>query len=330
MLAVATALVALPVVDGPAGIPSRVELAERFEVRDTEVIRFYYPEGIELPRLWLEKLAESALDDLSRSMGVVPAKRLHLVVAASAESFQWVTGGAAPEWGAGVAFPMRGLVVLRFDGADREREELERVLRHEFAHVLLGGWRVRVPRWFDEGHAMLRSQLVTPEMILALARASWRNRLLSLSSLRRDFPESEGLARLAYAESYDAVRYIEEAWSPEALQWILLDLSRGTEFEEALVRNLGVSSTVYGIIWRREARGRYGWLDLVGDGTFAWGIMSLAFVAAAFLSVIRRRRRLEAMEDDPELDEGFADGAHCPTCGRPHLPPLPGGRGPEG
>jgi len=67
--------------------------------------------------------------------------------------FRALTRGRLPHWGAGVAFPEEGRVLLRpFPGL---ADELPRTARHEIAHIVLHR-RIRSPApvWFHEGVAM--------------------------------------------------------------------------------------------------------------------------------------------------------------------------------
>ena len=67
-----------------------------------------------------------------------------------------LTGGRAPEWGAGIATPAEGVIILPPLSAQRASiGELVPILRHEVAHIGLYRYLepARVPRWFQEGYA---------------------------------------------------------------------------------------------------------------------------------------------------------------------------------
>ena len=69
-------------------------------------------------------------------------------------AFERLTGGAVPEWGAGVALPFDTTIVIPAYSSSRGRGWSDPgLLRHEWAHVglhqYLGG--LRAPRWFGSG-----------------------------------------------------------------------------------------------------------------------------------------------------------------------------------
>ena len=83
-----------------------------------------------------------------------------LVLAPDEIQFVRLTGGAAPDWGAGVALPAQSAIVVPAYVSERGRGWSDaRLLRHEWAHVGLHQHLegLRVPRWFSEGYAQWRA-----------------------------------------------------------------------------------------------------------------------------------------------------------------------------
>ncbi len=292
---------------GPPVLPGSSDFAEQFAAHTEGDLTVYTPRDRVLPVVWLQRRAESVLLSLSNEMGVDPGGAMDVVFAGDEEVFQWVTGGLVPEWGTGAALPGRRLVIIAYSNVrERTPEELDRVLRHEFAHVLLGSLQVPIPRWFDEGHAMFRSQLPSPDMHLALSRAALFDRLLPLPALADSFPASEPLARLAYAESYDAIRWIEERYGPQALPWILSDLAVGRTFPDALERGTGLTPALFAAVWKGEVRSRFNLIDVLGESGVLWALVGVVLVVGAILKRARGARRSALWEDDDSeiLDAG--------------------------
>ncbi len=328
--AIALSLASFCAAAGPIA-PGSAAFEERFESQVAPLMRVHTPREMVLPVEWLIERAQGSLARLVEESGLNTEGGIDVVFAGSDELFQWVTGGLVPEWGTGAALSARRLIVIQYsDQYERQPAELDRVLTHEFAHVLLGSIDATVPRWFDEGHAMFRSQQPDPSMLLTLARAAVFDRLLPLPALADSFPESLGFARLAYVESYDAVRGIEEWWGDNALKWMLADLAAGSSFDEALIRTTGLSPAVYAALWRERVRERYGLLDAFGGGTLLWALVALGALVGAVGRRVRLKRRRDAMDDDA-LDGTPAGRSDCGSSGPSRSEPPPtNGRLPRG
>ncbi|MAE69815.1 MAG: hypothetical protein CME06_05035 [Gemmatimonadetes bacterium] len=333
---IALLLATLRAIAGPIA-PGSAAFEERFESQAAHPISVHTPKEVVLPVEWLIERAQGSFARLVEETGIGVEGGIDVVFAGSDENFRWVTGGLVPEWGTGAALSARRLIVIQYsDQYERQPAELDRVLTHEFAHVLLGSIESNVPRWFDEGHAMFRSQQPDPSMLLTLARAAVFDRLLPLPALADSFPESLASARLAYVESFDAVRSIEEWWGENALRWMLADLVAGSPFDEAMIRTTGHSPAVYSALWRERVRERYGLLDALGGGTLLWALVALVALLGAVGRRIRLKRRRDRMDDDA-LDGAPAGRSDCGSSGSSRSEPPPtngrlprGDEGPEG
>lgn len=274
-----------------------------------------FPSGRELPREWIVDRCRKAALGLRERIPVAVPSRIHVYVAPTDEEFRDWTGGQLPEWGVGAALPAKRRVVLRFTGAERERAELDRVMKHELAHVMLAQACADqpVPRWFDEGVAMSVSEPVKAAHVWTLARAVMGEGLVPLVKLERGFPRSESLARLAYAQGRDAIRFIEERWGHEAVVWMFRDLSNGSDFADALRRNTGFSPVIFGLAWERDAKERYGPLGLLHDSAALWVVVAVAVVIGGIV----RRRRVGDDDEGEALDAGGEGPAHWPPASIP-------------
>jgi hypothetical protein len=194
-------------------------------------------------------------------------------LAPDAASFDRLTGGRIPEWGAGVAIPALGRLVLpvysssRTLGGDRAR-----VLRHEWAHLGLAQHLgvLRAPRWFDEGYAEWaagwdRSEAWRLRLLLASGRAP------PLDSLTLDWPRDAASARAAYLLSATALEYLVSESGERGLTLFLERWKQVGSFEEALRSTYGVTTgAVRGALaCVREAPLRVAPRPLAFDGVLA-------------------------------------------------------------
>jgi hypothetical protein len=230
-----------------------------------------------------------------------------------------LTGGAVPEWGAGVADPVRGVIVLpTFDWARTPVHTVHRTLRHELAHVGLQRHLgpARIPRWFTEGYAQWAAGQWDWEAPWRLRLALAGRRAPPLDSLTLDWPVAATDARIAYLLSASAVAYLVDRSGERGLR-IFLDRWRDEQDFEAAFRSVyGRTVGQFEGDWRRHVRRTYGWGVLLTHSALFW--MVAAFILLA-LFAIRRRRDRERM-DRLRATEPPDDPAYW----EPELPDEPG------
>jgi hypothetical protein len=239
-----------------------------------------------------------------------------VVVTHGSAAFDELTGGAVPEWRAGVALPAANMMVVPAgEGPSVVEGDGRRTLRHEWAHLGLHGYLgdLRVPRWFDEGYAQWASGSFD-------ASEAWRLRVLlafdrapSMDSLSLRWPAELDRARVAYLLSASAVAYLLEASGERGLAIFLESWRQERSFDQALRLTYGVTPGQFEEDWKEHVRDRYGWLVVLGHSTVFWSILTVVML---LLVAVRRRRnreklaRLRATEppDDPaywtEVDGG--------------------------
>jgi hypothetical protein len=222
--------------------------------------------------------------------------------------FDSITGGRAPEWGAGVAFVDSSIIVLPgFSSAGRGAvQDLGPVLRHELAHVALHRYLgdVQVPRWFSEGYATWAAGQLDPDAAWLLRLAFLTGRAPPLDSLVLDWPERTTDARIAYLISASAIGFLAETGGEHGLEMLIAHWRETGSFDDALRATYTMTSGQLEEYWSRFVRRRYGWLLFFAQTAVIWVVITLLVVA---LYLIRRRRnkrkleRLRATEipDDP-------------------------------
>jgi hypothetical protein len=221
--------------------------------------------------------------------------------------FRQFTGGRAPDWGAGVAFPGTGVIVLPGYGSSRGGATgLRGVLHHELAHLALqrrlGG--AQVPRWFTEGYAVWSARQLDADAAWLLRLAFVFDRAPPLDSLELRWPAESQDARVAYLLSATAVQYLYGLAAPDRFTRFLDTWATGGTLEGALRATYVLTSAQFERLWRREVRSSYGWLLFLTQGV----VLALFFtILVLVLFAIRRRRdrrklaNLRAAEppDDP-------------------------------
>jgi glycerophosphoryl diester phosphodiesterase len=233
-----------------------------------------------------------ALDSLP---GIPPAfwrnEPIEIILAPTEAAFQSVTGGRTPEWGAGVAVPTRGLIVLPAWGSLERGGPLDygTVLRHELAHIALhrAAAPARVPRWFDEGYATWVAGQLDWNRAWVLRAAFLTGRAPPLDSLTLDWPRTAARAQLAYLLSATVIEYLVQESGTFGLQRLLERARAGGNFEQALIDTYGVDTGRLESEWRRHVKRKYGWTVVVTQSAL---FSVLAGTILIFLFVLRRAR----------------------------------------
>ena len=279
------------------------------------VVLHYWAEQEPLARRVAERIAaQPALPALPPGvLGDVP---VDVFLAPTPALWDSLTGGAAPEWGAGIANPQAGLIVLpTFDWARTPPEALYVTLRHELAHVALQRFigPARSPRWFTEGYAQWAAGEWGWESAWRLRLAFVGEPATPLDSLTLDWPAGEGQARLAYLLSASAVGYLADLSGERGLRIFLERWRDSLDFDQAFRATYGLSVGQFEEDWREHVKSAYGWPLVLSHSLVFWLGAAILLV---LLFLIRRRRdrarlaRLRATEppDDPAFWEPPFDG----------------------
>ena len=238
----------------------------------------------------------SALEDATPLPGLPPEvpSGVLLVLAPDEAEFVRLTGGATPDWGAGVALPAQSAIVVPAYVSARGTGWSDiRLLRHEWAHVGLHQYLegLRVPRWFSEGYAQWASGGWDWgegwKLQVALARGG-----TSLDSLTLSWPRDEARARTAYLLSATTVEYLVVQGGPRALEVLFRRWKELGNFERAFRTTFGTTTTQFEESWRRYVEDRYGWLFVLSHSAVFWMFLSLMLVA---MVGVRRRVRRDRM-----------------------------------
>lgn len=194
-----------------------------------------------------------------------------------------------PAWVSGYTDGVSNVVVLLPERTPSYPDGgLEEVLAHEVAHVLI--YRAsagrRIPRWFNEGVAMLagRSWRLRDESRLALSLLfSPKVPLVGLDDL---FEGGRSDVERAYALSGALVQDLLDRYGQGLPRALLSRVARGISFDEALRQATGSNLIEVGeTFWARQTVLKR-WLPVLTSAAVLWfGISLLAVVAA-----LKRRR----------------------------------------
>jgi hypothetical protein len=273
--------------------------------------------------------------------GSTPAVHpIRIYLAADEPAFRALTGGVAPHWGAGIAFPDSGVIILPAFSSERGGvRDLGPVVRHELAHVELQRYLpgLRIPSWFTEGYAVWSAGQLDPDADWYLRLSFITGRAPSLDSLELGWPASQMDARVAYLLAASAIAYLYSFGGEPALSEFLTRWRQTGSFEQSMRLTYRMSSPQFERLWAAHVRSHYGWLLFLAQGVVIWAFITLLVLVLIFFRRRRDRRRLADLRkseppDAPAFwiegdgdEEGTADDkpedAHAAPDGLTEDPP---------
>jgi hypothetical protein len=278
------------------------------------------PPGLETVAARIRSLPPGRLEDAARLAGLFRAGPPVRVILAPEGS---ALATSVPPWVSGYADPAVGVVVLMPARTPSYPDSsLEDLLRHEVAHVLIGraaGGRP-VPRWFQEGLAMIAGQSWGLEDRGRLTLALFADRRVPLSELDGHFAGGQGAVQRAYTVAGAFVRDLVERQGPRAPGEILSGLAAGLSFPEAYRRATGEPlAAAEDSFWDRQTFW-YRWVPLLTSSVTLW----LAITLLALGAMAKRRARDAAQSAWPR--RRYRPG----LCRCPHRRPLHRTKGTNG
>jgi hypothetical protein len=279
---------------------------EPIAIRDGNLVFRAWPGTVPLAETLLRRVGNEPLPGLPLDVLRGPPD-IQILLPGDEATFDSITGGRTPDWGAGVALPDQGIIVLPAYVSSRGTlPELPRVLRHELAHVALQRHvgAARVPRWFSEGYATWAAGQLDADAGWILRLAFLLGRAPPLDSLTLTWPEGAADARVAYLLSASAVEYLHANGGDRVLGIFLDRWRESGNFEGALRGTYGLTLEQLEHFWGRSVRRHYGWLLFFAQATVLWAVFTVVVLILWMIRKRRDRQRLERLRateppDDP-------------------------------
>jgi hypothetical protein len=255
-------------------------------------LQFEAPSRLHAVRQRLESIDPAQFDRIVELVGP-PVVDMPIRVVLAEEDSPWARG--IPRWVAGFAVNASATVVI-FPARTPvyPNANLEDVLRHEVAHILIhrAAHNAGVPRWFHEGLAMA-------------AESRWwfgdQGRLVyqfttgsqtGLDELDRQFTGTEQDQQRAYVLAGALIRDLLQRKSRTTPREILKRMAQGESFDSAFDAVVGRSpSAMASEFWERQGVWTF-WLRIVFSVETLW----LAITVLAIFTFRKRRRRNAEIE----------------------------------
>jgi hypothetical protein len=258
-----------------------------------------------LCRLGCERTAARVLEvatargaAVAASAGLEHLGPVRVFVASGDDEFAALTYGGVPDWGAGCAFPGRGVVVLRDPLSAPDPLGMEDVIAHELAHIAVGrvlGDRP-VPRWFHEGIAMtLAGEWRLPRSSM-LSSAGAGGKLIPLGEIAASFPASASEAMLSYSESFYAVRFLMDEAGSATPAHVLHVIAAAPTFEDGITSLTGRTLIEFERDVVASFRRRFGWGMLLTRWNVVFALLAILLVVGGTARIARARRTMREWE----------------------------------
>ncbi|RAL23564.1 hypothetical protein DL240_05240 [Lujinxingia litoralis] len=269
-------------------------------------LTYHYPERFEPAIAHLDGDADLLVAALERRLGLETMANIDVYLLHDMNTyFEWQGAEYRPSsWAVGLSLSDRSTVLVRHGvGSAGEPIDIKKTFVHELAHVAVDRARQgqHVPRWFNEGFAVLHAEEWTPERSDTLTRAASTGSVMPLASLDRYFPPHHQSVSLAYAQSFHFVRYLEQRFGDDLFAEMMARVREGVPFHQALEQASGHSLAALERQWRDELEEGVSFWAILGDANGLFFGATLFFLVAFGVRVVRRRRqaRMLAEDDDP-------------------------------
>ncbi len=223
------------------------------------LIYFHDREQISLQKV--ASFAESAYDEISRSLNFQIPKPINIIYYATHTEFEQTNtlAGFIPEGVGAFALPTRNRMVLPIDMPD---EELQKLIAHELTHVFqfeifFGGSFIRAytsgaPQWLTEGMASYFASDEDSKDMMVLRDAVLADQVPEIA-------EQGIYGFFAYRFGHAVFDFIEAEWGKDGVRDFVFEYrgQLGPNIDRVLNRTYGVSAEDFDIRFRRYLRQRF-------------------------------------------------------------------------
>ena len=247
-------------------------------------------------------ILETAVVEFNRRLPVGP-QPIRVELCHTGQEFRELAGRYGLDRIGGLAQPSRDLIVLKAPALLPQDSDFGGIARHELIHMLLSRntKEANVPRWFEEGVAMVLSRELRWDSALRLARMYMRRGLIPYPQLDISFAPAGNEEQFgdAYAQALSMTQHLVEHLGEERFWQLVADL-KAEPFETALMRHAHWTPGDLYDSWRRTL-----WkLAVVATLVSGFSVFQLAALLVV-LAYWRKRRREKRILGEWEQQEAF-------------------------
>ena len=231
---------------------------------------------------------------------------IEVVICSTLPEFARHAGSLAQSNVVGIAKPDEGLIAVKAPNLTMGGADYRGTLRHELIHVLLARHTSpdNLPRWLNEGIAMVLSGEYRWESRARVAQMYWQGRLIPYRDLLFVFlePGKEMEFGDAYAQALSMTRYLMDQLGEEAFWRVVLALDSKT-FGDALRAEAGMSPMDFYDDWT----GSLWTVALIFSLVSGFSIFQLMAILTVIAYFRKRRRGLATVRAWEEEEQATTD-----------------------
>jgi peptidase MA superfamily protein len=245
-----------------------------------DIVRVHWTEGSEAFGRRALRIAEDAVAESSKLLGVTETEPMDFYIYADENAFRAAIGPGVRENVGGLAVAQIRTLFALIPPSQIDDAWVGIVIPHELTHLVFNTASKNAyhspPHWLNEGLADYVSQGYDRQYRNAVGDAARTGDLIPLDGLIGQFPTTSDRFYLAYAESVSAVDYMVRTHGKEALVALIRSYADGRTDDEAFSNALGVDAGAFGDAWLKDVNGkqptRYGPQPApAGPVPAAWG-----------------------------------------------------------
>ncbi len=216
-------------------------------------VTLYWYEGDDDFAAELMATTQAALIELAADTGAELQKPVSLYIYASSDDLR---GSMVypQEWTGGVAFSQYGIIAIGIEpnasGLAWGKGAIVHELTHLVIHQVIFNPYSDLPTWLDEGLAMVSMGELSSGYVDILNAAKASSQLISVRSLSSPFSTYATESVLAYAESYELVKYLQDNYGSDSMFALLNTFKQGSGYDEALLAVYGFDRDGLDAAWR--------------------------------------------------------------------------------
>jgi hypothetical protein len=186
---------------------------------------------------------------------------VHVYIYSNVDDLRTTLQFDGPEWAGGHADTQLGIVFTAIAPGDSQRIEMETLIPHELAHVMM--YRAigadaynQQPIWLLEGFATSMELYPNLGYDEALKAAAEKEILIPFTDLHGSFPADSGSAYQAYAQSESFFNHIRSAYGNDSISKLTSAYSEGLSPSAAATKALGIPLNQLDANWRETVLGQ--------------------------------------------------------------------------
>ena len=268
---------------------------------DSRPFNFYYLETDQMYIRAVADLFQIAYAELANKLTLKIRRPVDVFLCPTQDIFNQLTGNFIPDWGEGVADPIRSVIILKSPSLADNQNRLPKLVRHEMTHILIGQAVANpqiLPKWFNEGMAIYCSADEAFTAGEAISKALISDSIIPLDEIDEVLQFHRAKAQLAYEESFSFTLYLIEQYGLGRIVRLIQASSSGKSFDQLFEEVFGLDIFDVELEWYDHIAKKYRWRFLLNFETYLWIFILLLFILVFVAIRLRNRRVMKKWEEE--------------------------------